>query len=78
MNDNMNIGEFKKWLSTLPPEFDTCDISSVVGCFPCPAKRVVAWRDKSDPKHIGVTVNSMGSHFDKEWLESCDIISRFQ
>lgn len=33
MNDDMNIGEFKKWLASLPPEFDKCDISSVVGAW---------------------------------------------
>src|ERR1019366_4650038 len=45
--DVKTIKDLKEWLAQLPPEFDQCDISSVVGCFPCTAKRVVAWRYKN-------------------------------
>jgi hypothetical protein len=70
----MNVGELKKWLASLPPEFDSADVESVVGRCPSYAKRVVAYRYK-DGGGIGVVVNSMGTHLSDEVWDGMEIVS---
>lgn len=51
-----------KWLSELPEEFQDANLENCDHGFPLGLKRIVAYRMKDDPTHIGVVVNSMGTH----------------
>lgn len=51
-----------EWICTLPEEFQKSQFMSSVGPLPSNLKRVVAFRDKEDPKFIGVVANPMGTH----------------
>lgn len=69
----ITVSQLKKFLFDLPADMDNAPVSTVVSGCPCGLKRVVAWKDKKDAADVGVTLNSMGTHFDKSFWEENDI-----
>lgn len=78
MSDKETIKELREWLAKLPPEFDNVRISSVVEGHPSIARHVIAWRDSTDPKCIGVTVCSKATGLGYDFLAAVKIVSCFQ
>ena len=60
-NGRITVKEVREWLASLPVEFDNADFEQVVGVYPTPTKRIVAYKLKDDGS-LGVVVNGMGTH----------------